>query len=340
MQALIECVPNFSEGNDLSIIRQIADEIESITGVKLLNIDPGKATNRTVVTFVGPPEAVVNAAFLAIKKAGQLIDMSKQKGEHPRMGATDVCPLIPINGITLEETAQWAKKLGERVGNELHIPVYLYEASQPDTSRNNLSIIRAGEYEGFFNKIKLPEWTPDFGPKDFDAKRGATVIGARDYLIAYNINLNTSSVKLASAIAGKVRTSGYTIFQNGIKTKMLGNLKALKAMGWYIKEYGVAQVSMNLTNIKETPIHIAFEEVCAKANDIGIRVTGSELIGLIPLQCMIDAGNYFLQKQNFAETLSEHDIIQIAIKTMGLGELSPFNPEERIIEYVLKNKTS
>ena len=337
MQQIIECVPNFSEGNDLNIIKQITDQIESVEGVRLLNVDPGKATNRTVVTLVGNPEAVIEAAFLAIKKAGELIDMSKHKGEHPRMGATDVCPLIPIANISMEETAKYAQQLAERVGNELHIPVYLYEAAQPNKSRNNLSVIRAGEYEGFFKKIKEPEWKPDFGPAEFDAKRGGTVIGARDFLVAYNINLNTTSTRRANAIAFDVREAGRNVEENGKKVNKPGTLKSVKAIGWYIEEYGVAQISMNLTNINTVPVHIAFDEVCKKADARGIRVTGSELVGLVPLKSLTDAGKYFLQKQKRSIGVSDKELIKIAVKSMGLDELGPFKPEERVIEYLLKN---
>jgi glutamate formiminotransferase/formiminotetrahydrofolate cyclodeaminase len=350
MTKLIECVPNFSEGRDLNIIRQITDEVESVEGVRLLNVDPGKATNRTVVTFVGEPEEVIEAAFLAIKKAGELIDMSKHTGEHPRMGATDVCPLIPISNISMEETAEYARQLAERVGKELKIPAYLYEYAQPDKKRNNLSIIRAGEYEGFFKKIKLPEWKPDFGPAEFDTKRGATVIGARDFLIAYNVNLNTTSTRRANSIAFDVREAGRVMRQgdpvngkiitdeNGKPRSIPGSLRAVKAIGWYIEEYGIAQISMNLTNIDVTPVHKAFDEVCDRANQRGIRVTGSELVGLIPLKSMLDAGKYFLAKQQRSTGVSEKELVRIAIKTMGLDELSPFKPEERIIEYLLKDK--
>jgi len=338
---LIECVPNFSEGVHLDIIKQITNEVESVEGVRLLNVDPGKATNRTVVTFVGEPEPVIQAAFLAIKKAGELIDMSKHKGEHPRMGATDVCPLIPISNITMDETAIYAQKLAKRVGEELNIPIYLYGNAQPDTKRNNLSVIRAGEYEGFFKKIKLPEWKPDFGPAEFDAKRGATVIGARDFLIAYNVNLNTTSTRRANAIAFDVREAGRTITDEySNKTNKPGTLKFVKAIGWYIEEYGVAQISMNLTNIEVTPVHIAFDEVCKSAEARGIRVTGSELVGLIPLKSMLDAGKYFLLKQQRSVGVSEKELIKIAVKSMGLDELGPFNPEERIIEYLLKDKSA
>jgi len=340
-QKLIECVPNFSEGVNLDIIKQITNEVESVEGVRLLNVDPGKATNRTVVTFVGEPEKVIQAAFLAIKKAGELIDMSKQKGEHPRMGATDVCPLIPISNISMEETAEYARQLAKRVGKELQIPVYLYEQAQPNKSRSNLSVIRAGEYEGFFKKIKLPEWAPDFGPAENDVKRGATVIGARDFLVAYNVNLNTTSTRRANAIAFDVREAGRTVNDEHGKPKNVpGTLKSVKAIGWYIEEYGIAQISMNLTNIEVTPVHKAFDEVCDKAHARGIRVTGSELVGLIPLKAMLDAGKYFLRKQKRSVGVSEKELIRIAIKSMGLGELGPFIPEERIIEYLLKDKTA
>jgi glutamate formiminotransferase/formiminotetrahydrofolate cyclodeaminase len=337
---LIECVPNFSEGNDLNLIKQITDEIEKVEGVRLLNVDPGKATNRTVVTMVGEPGPVIEAAFNAIKKAGELIDMSKHKGEHPRMGATDVCPLIPIANISMEETAKYAQQLAKRVGEALSIPVYLYEAAQPDTTRNNLSVIRAGEYEGFFKKIKEPQWKPDFGPAEFDPARGGTVIGARDFLVAYNINLNTTSTRRANAIAFDVREAGRNVDVEGKKINQPGTLKSVKAIGWYIEEYGVAQISMNLTNINITPVHVAFDEVCTRATARGIRVTGSELVGLIPLKAMTDAGKYFLQKQQRSTGVSEKELIKIAIKSMGLDELTPFKPEERIIEYMLNDTTN
>jgi glutamate formiminotransferase/formiminotetrahydrofolate cyclodeaminase len=333
MQQLIECVPNFSEGKDLGVIKQITGAIESVDGVLLLNVDPGKATNRTVVTFVGEPDKVIEAAFLAIRKAGELIDMSKHRGEHPRMGATDVCPLIPVANISMAETAAYATQLAKRVGEQLKIPVYLYEAAQPDKNRHNLSVIRAGEYEGFFKKIKQSEWAPDFGPNEFDPKRGATAIGARDFLVAYNINLNTTSTRRANAIAFDVREAGRMV--NGINQP--GTLKAVKAIGWYIEEYGIAQISMNLTNLEVTPLHIAFDEAWQKANARGIRVTGSELVGLVPLKTLLDAGRYFLEKQQRSAGVSEKELIKIAVKSMGLGELAPFNPDERIIEYLLKD---
>ncbi len=339
MKQLIECVPNFSEGSDMSIIKQITNEIESVEGVRLLDVDPGKATNRTVVTFVGEPISVIEAAFRAIKKAAELIDMRKHTGEHPRMGATDVCPLIPVANISMEETAEWAKKLGERVGNELAIPVYLYEAAQKNPERKNLSIIRAGEYEGFSKKILLSDWAPDFGKAVFNAKSGATVIGARDFLVAYNINLNTTSTRRANAIAFDVRESGRKIQnEKGEEIVQPGTLKSVKAIGWFIEEYGVAQISMNLTNVNITPIHIAFDEVCKKANERGVRVTGSELVGLIPLKSLLDAGRYFLEKQQRSVGVSEKELIHIAVKSLGLDELSEFIPEKKIIEYLLNEE--
>ena len=345
---LVECVPNFSEGRDLAIINQITAAIQTVEGVRLLNVDPGKATNRTVVTFVGEPSAVVEAAFRAIAKAGELIDMRNHKGEHPRMGATDVCPLIPIAGISLEETALYARQLAKRVGEELSIPVYCYEAAQSDKTRSNLSVIRAGEYEGFFKKIKEPFWKPDFGPCEFDFKRGSTVIGARDFLIAYNVNLNTTSTRRANSVAFDIREAGRVKMENGKKVldaagnpiSIPGSLKAVKAIGWFIEEYGIAQISMNLTNINITPLHIAFDETCKKAAERGLRVTGSELVGLIPLKSMLDAGKYFLLKQQRSTGVSEKELIDIAIKSMGLSELSPFNPNEKIIEYMLEEVSS
>ncbi len=340
MSQLIECVPNFSEGNDMTIIMQITDQIESVEGVKLLNVDTGKATNRTVVTFVGEPAPVIEAAFLAIKKAGELIDMSKHKGKHPRMGATDVCPLIPIANITMEETGEYVRKLGARVGKELNIPVYLYEAAQGNPARKNLSIIRAGEYEGFFKKIKQPEWEPDFGPAEFPAKSGATVIGARDFLVAYNVNLNTTSVRRANSVAFDVRENGRKIKnEKGEEVVLPGACKSVKAIGWFIEEYGIAQVSMNLTNINVTPVYVAFDACVKSANARGMRITGSELVGLIPLKSMLDAGKYFLQKQNRSVGVSEKELIKIAVKSLGLDELTPFKPEEKIIEYMLQDKS-
>ncbi|HPA30450.1 MAG TPA: glutamate formimidoyltransferase [Bacteroidia bacterium] len=348
MKQLIECVPNFSEGNDLTIIKQITDSIESVEGIKLLNVDPGKATNRTVVTFVGEPAAVVEAAFKGIAKASELIDMSKHKGEHPRMGATDVCPFIPVANISMQETVEWSKKLAARVGNELHIPVYLYEEAQENKERSNLSIIRAGEYEGFFRKIKQKEWKPDFGPAELPANSGATVIGARDFLIAYNVNLNTKSVKRANSVAfdireaGRVKTDskGKKILDDaGNEIRIPGKLKGVKAIGWYIEEYGIAQVSINITKFRETPLHIVFEESARSAYERGYRATGSELVGLVPLQAMLDAGKYFLNKQRLSSGVSDAELIHIAVKSMGLDELSPFTPEKRIIEYVMESES-
>lgn len=346
-QPLIECVPNFSEGKNKSIIDAIVQSIASVENIKVLNVDMGLATNRTVVTFVGPPEAVVEAAFQGIKKAGELIDMRFHKGEHPRMGATDVCPLVPIRDITMEETVQYAIQLAKRVGEELQIPVYLYEYAQPKDYRKNLSIIRAGEYEGFFEKIKKPEWKPDFGPSEMDAKRGATVIGARNFLIAYNVNLNTTSVRRANSVAFDVREAGRVMREGGKPTGKIiynedgtqkiqpGMCKAVKAIGWYIEEYGIAQVSMNLTDTNVTPLHKAFEACCISAEKRGLRVTGSELVGLIPLKALTDAGKYFLKKQGLSTGVSEKELIKIAVKTLGLDELKPFKPEERIIEYLI-----
>lgn len=348
MTQLIECVPNFSEGRDPAVIKQITDAIESVEGVRLLNVDPGKATNRTVVTFVGAPAAVTEAAFRAIRRAGEVIDMSKHKGEHPRMGATDVCPLIPISGLTMEETAAHARQLAERVGRELALPVYLYEYAQPDPARKNLSVIRAGEYEGFFKKIRQPEWKPDFGPAEFDAKRGATVIGARDFLVAYNINLNTTSTRRANAVAFDIREAGRPKKDaqgnpvkdaQGNPVNIPGSLKCVKAIGWFIEEYGIAQISINLTNLAVTPVHVAFDEACRKADARGLRVTGSELVGLVPLSALLDAGRYFLRKQQRSVGVPEKELIKIAVRSLGLDELAPFKPEERVIEYLLRDGT-
>ena len=345
---IIECVPNFSEGVDMNIIKQITDEIEKVEGVKLLDVDPGKATNRTVVTFVGEPQPVIDAAYLAIKKAGELIDMTKHKGEHPRMGATDVCPLIPIAGITMEETVEYAKKLGKRVGEELNIPVYLYESAAQKEDRKNLATIRAGEYEGFSDKIKEANWAPDFGKAIFNEKSGATVIGARDFLVAYNVNLNTTSTRRANSIAFDLRENGRVkeengkkvLDANGVEVREPVLLKSVKAIGWFIEEYGIAQISMNLTNISITPLHIAFDSAVDRAHARGMRVTGSELVGLVPLKSMLDAGKYFLAKQKRSVGISEEEIIKIAVKSMGLDELTPFDPKKKIIEYVMQADSS
>jgi glutamate formiminotransferase / formiminotetrahydrofolate cyclodeaminase len=350
MKQLIECVPNFSEGRDMNIIKQITDEIEKSGGVRLLDVDPGKATNRTVVTFVGEPDAVIEAAFQAIKKAAEIIDMSKHKGEHPRFGGTDVCPLIPIAGITMEETAKFAHKLGERVGKELKIPVYCYENAAFRPERRNLANCRAGEYEGLPKKLEDPGWKPDFGPAIFNPRTGAIAIGARDFLVAYNVNLNTTSVRRANAVAFDIREKGRPVREgNPITGKIKkdkdgneiwqeGTLKACKAIGWFIEEYGIAQVSINLTNISITPVHVAFEEASKSAQQRGMRVTGSELVGLIPLKAMLDAGKYFLRKQNRSVGISEDEIIKIAVKSLGLDDLKPFYPKEKIIEYLLDDK--
>lgn len=350
MKQLIECVPNFSEGRDLQAIRRITDAIESVEGIKLLDVDPGKATNRTVVTFVGEPAAVIEAAYLGILEASQVIDMRNHSGEHARMGATDVCPFIPVSNITLEETAKYAVQLAKKVGENSAIPVYLYGAAQSISYRNDLSIIRSGEYEGFFNKIKEDRWKPDFGPQEMNPTAGATVIGARDFLIAYNINLNTKSTRIANRIAFDVREAGrverkgnpYTgevvKDANGEPVRIPGTCKAVKAVGWYIEEYGIAQISANLTNFKITPIHVFFDEVEKSALSRGVRITGSELVGLIPLSAMLDAGKYFLKKQHRSRGVSERELVHIAIKSLGLNELSSFDPEKKIIEYALKSE--
>jgi glutamate formiminotransferase / formiminotetrahydrofolate cyclodeaminase len=344
MQKLIECVPNFSEGRDPEIIRQITDAIASADGVSLLDVDPGETTNRTVVTFVGAPKATVEAAFRGIKKAAELIDMRKHKGAHPRMGATDVCPFIPIGDADWKEAIACAKELGKRVGEELKIPVYLYEKAAKDPSRANLAVIREGEYEAFFDKIKKEEWHPDFGPNEFNAKAGATAIGAREFLIAYNVNLNTKSVRRANSVAFDVREQGRVktldgspvgnpmVDEKGRPIRVPGMLKHVKAIGWYVEEYGIAQVSMNLTNIQETPLHAAFDACHDSATKRGLRVTGSEIVGMIPKKCLVDAGRHFLQKQNWSEGAAEEELIDIAIRTMGLSELKPFDPKEKVIE--------
>lgn len=352
MQRLIECVPNFSEGRDLNIIRQITEQIEAVEGVKLLDVDPGKATNRTVVTFVGPPEQVIEAAFRAIKKAAEVIDMRKHSGEHARMGATDVCPLIPISGISMEETADFARKLGKRVGEELDIPVYLYEKAASRPERTNLATIRAGEYEGLQAKLQQADWKPDFGKAEFNARAGATVIGAREFLIAYNINLNTTSTRIANAIAfdvreaGRIKREGHPVLgevvtdENGEPVRIPGTLKSVKAVGWFIEEYGFAQISMNLTDISITSIHKAFDEVVRAAHERGVRVTGSELVGLIPLNAMLDAGRHYLEKMGRSAGVSEEELIQTAIRSMGLSEVSDFDPKKKIIEYVIAEKNA
>ncbi|MDA9563843.1 glutamate formimidoyltransferase [Flavobacteriales bacterium] len=355
MKQLIECVPNISEGRDEAKIKQVTDVIETVEGVKLLDVDPGKATNRTVITFVGEPQQVIEAAFLVIQKASEVIDMSKHSGEHPRFGATDVCPLIPIANISMEETAQYAHKLGEKVGQELGIPGYFYENAAKEDKRKNLANCRSGEYEGLSQKLSNPEWKPDFGPSEFNDHvkgSGCTAISARDFLVAYNVNLNTTSTRRANAIAfdireaGRVKREGGTITgkivkdENGEPVKIPGKLKAVKGIGWYIDEYGIAQISYNLTNISITSMHVAFDETCKSATERGLRVTGSELIGLVPLKAMLDAGDYFLTKQKRSLGISDEEKIKIAVKSLGLDDLKPFNPRERIIEYQLEDKSA
>lgn len=350
MKQIIECVPNISEGRDADKIKIISSVVEEIDGVKLLNVDPGKATNRTVITFVGEPQQVIDAAFLLIKKAQELIDMSKHFGEHPRMGATDVCPLVPIANISMEECAKWAHKLGERVGNELGIPVYHYEAAAKEEKRKNLANCRQGEYEGLSRKLIDPDWKPDFGPAAFNKsveKSGATAISARDFLVAYNINLNTTSTRKANAVAFDIREAG-RIKKNRVSGKIMkdangdplkepGLFKAVKGIGWFIEEYGVAQISYNLTDINISPLHEVFDKSCERALARGMRVTGSELVGLVPKKVLIDAGKHFLRKQERSTGIHESEIIKIAIRTLGLNELAPFNVRERVIEYMLED---
>lgn len=354
MKRLIECVPNISEGRDSQKIREIAAVVETVAGVKLLDIDPGKATNRTVITFVGEPEPVIEAAFLLIKKAGELIDMRQHKGEHPRFGATDVCPLIPISGITMDEVVPYAHRLAERVGSELGIPVFCYENAAREEKRRNLANNRAGEYEGLVKKLIDPAWKPDYGPAEFNdrvAKTGATAIGARDFLVAYNVNLNTTSTRRANAIAFDIREAGRVITENGKPggkalldnngepKRIPGKLKAVKGIGWYIEEYGIAQISYNLTNINITPVHVAFDETLKAAQDRGLRVTGSELVGLIPKKALLDAADYYLTKQERSLGIHESEKIKIAVKSLGLDDLKPFNPKEKVIEYLLENQS-
>ncbi|MCF7921711.1 MAG: glutamate formimidoyltransferase [Candidatus Marinimicrobia bacterium] len=348
MQKIVECVPNFSEGHDLALIEQITSAIAQVEGVSLLDVDPGADTNRTVVTFVGGPEAVVEAAFQGIKRAAELIDMRHHTGAHARMGATDVCPFIPVSNMTMEECAELSRILGKRVGEELNIPVYLYEYAASSPERENLATIRAGEYEGLSKKLKDPNWKPDFGKAEMNARSGATVIGARKFLIAYNVNLNTRDQKKATDIALEIREAGrnardpetnkFIRAKDGSFVKQPGTLKAVKAVGWYIDEYKMAQISMNLVDMEVTPFHIAFDEVVKQADLRGLRVSGSELVGLIPLKAMLDAGRYYLKKQNSSTAVSQVELIRVAIQSLGLNEISPFKPEERIIEYQLGNQ--
>ena len=354
MKQLIECVPNFSEGRDMTIINKITDEIEKIDGVKLIDVDPGKATNRTVVTIVGTPEEVCEAAFQAVKKAQELIDMRHHKGAHPRFGATDVCPLVPVANISMEETVEYARKLAKRIGEELNIPIYCYEFAAQEEKRRNLANCREGEYEAVSNRIGTTEWKPDFGPAQWNddvAKSGVTAVGARNFLIAYNVNLNTTSTRRANAIAFDVRERGRTKREgnpvtgkivkdeNGKPVMIPGMLKSVKGIGWFIEEFGIAQISMNLTDITITPLHVAYEAVYERANARGIRVTGSEMVGVVPLKAMLDAGKYFLRKQERSIGIPEREIIKIAVKSMGLDELYPFDPDKKIIEYILKDKS-
>jgi len=350
MKKLIECVPNISEGRDKAKIQAIVSVVETVEGVRLLDVDPGASTNRTVITFVGEPGPVCEAAFRLVKKASELIDMSKHKGEHPRMGATDVCPLIPIAGMSMEETAEFAKNLGKRIGEELNIPIYLYENAASNQKRKNLAYCRSGEYEGL-DKLATEEFKPDFGPASFTEsvkKTGATAVSARDFLVAYNVNLNTTSTRRANSIAFDIREAGRVKKSNGLigdivigkdgePERIPGSLKAVKGIGWYIEEYGIAQLSLNLTNINVTPVHIAFDEACRKALDRGIRVTGSELVGLIPKKAMLDAADYFLEKQNRSKGISEAEKIKIAVKSLGLDDLAPFDPRKKIIEYLIED---
>ena len=349
---IIECVPNFSEGRNKEVIKQITDEVERVKGVKLLDVDPGEATNRTVVTFVGEPQVVVEAAFRCVKKAAQLIDMRQHHGAHPRMGATDVCPLIPVAGITLEECARLARQLAERIAAELKVPCYCYEAAAATPERKNLAVCRKGEYEGLPERMTAQTEAPDYGARAWDeqlARTGCTAVGARDFLIATNFNLNTTSTRRANAIAFDVREKGRPQREGGSPVgkpmkdadgnpiMIPGTLKSTKAIGWFIDEYGIAQVSMNITDINVTPLHVAFDEVCRCAQNRGIRVTGTEIVGLIPKRTLIEAGRYFLKKQNRSTGIPEEDILKIAIKSMGLDDLKPFNPREKVIEYLLED---
>ncbi len=355
MQQLIECVPNFSEGRNMNIINQITSEIEKIDGVSLIDVDPGKATNRTVVTMVGTPEDVIEAAFQAVKKAKELIDMRGHKGAHPRFGATDVCPLVPVSNITMEEVVVYAHKLAERIGRELNIPIYCYEFAAKTSKRKNLADCRQGEYEALQDRITTTEWKPDFGPDVWNSevqKSGVTAVGARNFLIAYNVNLNTTSTRRANTVAfdirerGRVKREGDKLTgkivkdDNGNPINEPGLLKTVKGIGWYIEEYGIAQLSLNLTDISVTSMHKAFDVACERATHHGLRVTGSELVGVVPLKAMLDAGRYFLKKQNRSTGISDKEIIKIAVKSLGLDELYPFDPDKKIIEYILEKESS
>jgi len=340
MKQIVECVPNFSEGRDAGVIEQITAEIKKIAGVELLDVDPGRDTNRTVVTFAGSPAAVGEAAFQAIKKAAEVIDMSRHKGAHPRMGATDVCPFVPVSGVTMADCVEIAKKLAQRVGEELAIPAYLYEEAASSPERRSLAYIREGEYEGLPEKLKKKEFKPDFGKAVFNKQAGATVIGAREFLIAYNVNLNTRNVKLAREIANRMREKGYTVKnpETGAKETVPGTLKAVRAVGWYIPEYQMAQISVNLLNYNTTPLCRVFEEAERFAAEFGVRVTGSELVGLIPLEAVLQAGRHFLRKQGNSRGVDEKELVRVAVQSLGLAELAPFKPEHKIIEYRFRKK--
>jgi len=353
MKKLIECVPNFSEGRDMTIIKQITDQIETVEGISIIDVDPGKATNRTVVTIVGTPEEVCEAAFRGVKKAAEIIDMRKHHGEHPRFGATDVCPLVPVSNISMEETVEYAKKLAKRLGDELEIPIYCYENAAFEQKRRNLANCRAGEYEGLSERLGSDDWHPDFGPREWNektAQSGATAVSARNFLVAYNVNLNTTSTRRANSIAfdvrerGRVKREGNPITgkivkdENGKNVTIPGTLKSVKAIGWFIEEFGIAQISMNLTDIAVTSIHKAFDAVLKSATDRGMRVTGSEIVGVVPLKAMLDAGKYYLRLQNRSTGISDREIIKIAVKSLGLDELYPFDPDKKIIEYILQNQ--
>lgn len=327
---IIECVPNVSEGSNLQVVHLLEDTIRSVNGACLLHVDIGKSANRTVFTFAGHPDEVAEAAFRLVEKTAQRIDMRNHKGTHPRLGATDVLPLVPVSGITMEQTVEYARKLGKRIGDELNIPVYCYEEAASSPKRKKLEYCRNGEYEGLKDRMALPDWKPDFGPQVFNEKSGATIVGARNFLVAFNVNLNTSSTAVAREIAAIVRESG----KNGNP----GTLTAVKAIGWYIDEYGKAQVSMNLANLTITSLYVAFEEVKRVAETKGVKVTGSELIGLIPLSSLVDAGKFYMKKFQL-NAGKEQDIIQIATRNLGLDELAPFNPSERIIEYLLSSSS-
>ena len=351
MTRLIECVPNFSEGRDAEVIRAITDQVETVEGAKLLDVDPGQATNRTVVTIVGEPEAVIEAAVRCATVARERIDMSGHQGEHPRFGAMDVCPLVPVSGVTMEETVEYARELGRRLGEEVGLSIFLYENAASTPERRNLATVRAGEYEGLEKRLADPRWKPDFGPATFNAQSGATAVGAREFLVAYNVNLNTTSTRRANAIAFDVREKGRqkregnpltgppVRDEQGEPVWIPGSLKCVKAIGWFIEEYGVAQISINLTNISVTPIHAAFDEVCKKAEARGIRVTGSEVVGMVPLEAMLAAGRHYLRKQQRSTGVSDAELVKIAVKSLGLDDLAPFDPAKKIIEYCLADES-